>query len=78
MNTEEKREKERLKYLMGRLIRFYFYKKDEEKNPSPDHEGKMRVIRIELNRLNDEVLFSKGKIPQKEYLKRRKKWFDIK
>ena len=77
MNNEEKREKERLKYLMSRFIEFLSIQKKEKENPSPDHKGKMRVIRIELNRLNNEILFSTGNMPQKEYLEKKKKLFDI-
>ena len=77
MNNEEKREKERLKYLMSRFIELLSIQKKEKENPSPDHKGKMRVIRIELNRLNNEILFSTGDMSQKEYLEKKKKLFDI-
>ena len=77
MNNEEKREKERLKYLMSRFIELLSIQKKEKENPSPDHKGKMRVIRIELNRLNNEILFSTGNMSQKEYLEKKKKIFDI-
>ena len=77
MNNEEKREKERLKYLMDRFIEFLSIQEKEKENPSPDHKGKMRVIRIELNRLNNEILFSTGNMSQKEYLEKKRKLFDI-
>lgn len=77
MNNEEKREKERLKYLMSRFIELLSIQKKEKENPSPDHKGKMRVIRIELNRLNNEILFSTGDMSQKEYLEKKRKLFDI-
>ena len=46
-------------------------------NPSPDHEGKMLVIKIELNRLSYEMALASGKISREEYLEKKKKLFDV-
>ena len=67
----------REKYLINRYNEFKAIREKERKNPSPDHEGKMLVIKNELNRLCYEMCLATGKIAREEYLEKKKKLFDI-
>ena len=78
MKIESITPEERLKYLINRYKLFKLYRERERENPSPDHEGQMLVIKIELNRLSYEMALATGKIARKEYLEKKKKEFDIK
>lgn len=69
--------KERLQYLINRYNEFKSIREKEKINPSPDHKGKMKVIKIELNRLGYEIALATGKIAREEYLEKKKKLFDI-
>ena len=69
--------KERLQYLINRYNEIKSIREKEKINPSPDHEGKMKVIKIELNRLSYEMCLATGKIAREEYLEKKKKLFDI-
>lgn len=40
------------------------------KSPSPDHAGKILVIKNELNRLCYEMIIATGKIAREKYLKK--------
>jgi len=40
------------------------------KSPSPDHAGKILVIKNELNRLSYEIALAIGKIAREKYLKK--------
>ena len=69
--------RERLKYLINRYNEIKLIREKEKINPSPDHEGKMKVIKIELNRLSYEMCLATGKISREEYLEKKKKLFDV-
>lgn len=69
--------RERLKYLINRYNEFKLYREREKANPSPDHEGQMLVIKIELRRIGYEVALATGKIAREEYLEKKKKLFDV-
>ena len=77
MKIEEITPKERLEYLINRYNEFKSYRLLEMINPSPDHEGQMLVIEIELNRLSYEMALASGKISREEYLEKKKKLFDV-
>jgi hypothetical protein len=77
MKIEEITPKERLEYLINRYNEFKSYRLLEMINPSPDHEGVMLVIKIELRRIGYEVALATGKIAREEYLKKKKKLFDV-
>ena len=77
MNIKEMTPMERLKYLINRYNEIKSIREKEKINPSPDHEGKMKVIKIELNRLSYEMALATGKIAREEYLEKKKKLFDI-
>ena len=77
MKIEEISPRERLKYLINRYNEFKSYGVLEMINPSPDHEGQMLVIEIELNRLSYEMALASGKISREEYLEKKKKLFDV-
>jgi len=68
---------ERLKYLISRYNEFKLIREKEKINPSPDHKGKMKVIKIELNRLGYEIVLATGIITREEYLEKKKKLFDV-
>ena len=68
---------ERLKYLISRYNEFKLIREKEKINPSPDHKGKIKVIKIELNRLGYEIALATGKIAREEYLEKNKKLFDV-
>lgn len=68
---------ERLKYLINRYNEMKSIREKEKVNPSPDHKGKMKVIKIELNRLSYEMALATGKIAREEYLEKKKKLFDV-
>lgn len=70
--------KERLEYLINRYNEFKSIREKEKANPSPDHEGQMLVINIELDRLSYEVALAIGKISREKYLEKKKRLFDIK
>ena len=78
MKIEEITPKERLEYLINRYNEFKSIRLKEMINPSPDHEGVMLVIKIELRRIGYEVALATGKIAREEYLEKKKKLFDIK
>lgn len=78
MKIKEMTPKERLQYLINRYNQFKSYREKEKANPSPDHEGQMLVMKIELNRLSYEIALAIGKISREEYLEKKKKLFDIK
>jgi len=61
---------ERLKYLINKYNEFKSIREKEKTNPSPDHKGKMKVIKIELNRLCYEMIIATGKIAREKYLKK--------
>lgn len=68
---------ERLKYLISRYNELKLIREKEKINPSPDHKGKIKVIKIELNRLGYEIALATGKIAREEYLEKKKKLFDV-
>lgn len=51
----------REKYLINRYNEIKSIREKEKINPSPDHEGKMKVIEIELNRLCYELCLEIGR-----------------
>ena len=61
---------ERLKYLISRYKEFKSIRIKEMKSPSPDHAGKILVIKNELNRLCYEMIIATGKIAREKYLKK--------
>jgi len=61
---------ERLKYLISRYNEFKSIRIKEMKSPSPDHAGKILVIKNELNRLCYEMIIATGKIAREKYLKK--------
>ena len=68
---------EKLSYLTKRYTELKSIREKEKVNPSPDHDGKMKVIKIELNRLSYEMALAFGKISREEYLEKNKKLFDV-
>jgi len=77
MNIKPMTPTERLKYLISRYNEFKLIREKEKINPSPDHKGKMKVIKIELNRLGYEIVLATGIITREEYLEKKKKLFDV-
>ena len=77
MNIKPMTPKERLQYLINRYNEIKSIREKEKINPSPDHKGKMKVIKIELNRLCYEMCLATGKIAREEYLEKKKKLFDV-
>jgi hypothetical protein len=77
MNIKPMTPTERLKYLISRYNEFKLIREKEKINPSPDHKGKIKVIKIELNRLGYEIALATGKIAREEYLEKNKKLFDV-
>ena len=61
---------ERLKYLISRYNEFKSIRIKEMKSPSPDHAGKILVIKNELNRLCYEMIIATGEIAREKYLKK--------
>jgi hypothetical protein len=61
---------ERLKYLISRYNEFKSIRIKEMKSPSPDHAGKILVIKNELNRLCYEIIIATGEIAREKYLKK--------
>lgn len=70
MNIKPITPTERLKYLISRYNEFKLIREKEKTNPSPDHKGKIKVIKIELNRLGYEIIIATGKIAREKYLKK--------
>lgn len=60
----------REKYLINRYNEIKSIREKEKINPSPDHEGKMKVIEIELNRLCYELCLEIGRQAYKENQKK--------
>ena len=77
MNIKPMTPTERLKYLISRYNEFKLIREKEKINPSPDHKGKIKVIKIELNRLGYEIVLATGIITREEYLEKNKKLFDV-
>jgi len=77
MNIKPMTPTERLKYLISRYNEFKSIRIKEMKSPSPDHAGKILVIKNELNRLSYEMALAIGKIAREEYLEKKKKLFDV-
>ena len=70
MNIKPMTPRERLKYLISRYNEFKSIRIKEMKSPSPDHAGKILVIKNELNRLSYEIALAIGKIAREKYLKK--------
>ena len=64
---------EKLKYFIDRYNELKSIREKEKVNPSPDHNGKMKVIEIELNRLSYRMCLESGKIARKKYLEKKLK-----
>ena len=70
MNIKPITNKERLNNLINRYNEFKLIRIKEMKSPSPDHSGKILVIKNELNRLCYEMIIATGKIAREKYLKK--------
>ena len=70
MNIKPMTPTERLKYLISSYNEFKSIRIKEMKSPSPDHAGKILVIKNELNRLCYEMIIATGKIAREKYLKK--------
>ena len=64
---------EKLSYLTKRYTELKSIREKEKVNPSPDHDGKMKVIKIELNRLCYKMCLEFGKIARKKHLEEKSK-----
>lgn len=61
---------QRMKYLLNKYNEFKLIREKEKKNPSPDHKGKMLVIKNELDRLSYQMCIEIGR---QAYIENQKK-----